>query len=149
MAISQKCQYAVRALLELAKQHGRAVLQTDEIAARQAIPPRFLGNILNELRAAGLVAARRGPRGGFLLACDPRELTVGRVIRLIDGPLDPVRCVKGPEQADCPLKDRCSLVRLWDDAKSAVEAVYDGATFAELARQEAELDRQQTADYCI
>lgn len=149
MGISQKCQYAVRALLELAKRHGRAIVQTDEIAARQAIPPRFLGNILNELRTAGLVAARRGPHGGFLLACDPRQLTVGRVIRLVDGPLDPVRCSKGPDKPDCPLKDRCSLVQLWEEAKSAVEAVYDGATFADLAQREVELDRQRSADYCI
>src|SRR5664280_658065 len=116
MGISQKCQYAVRALLELAKRHGRGIVQTDEIAAKQAIPPRFLGNILNELRAAGLVTARRGPHGGFLLACDPKELTVGRVIRLIDGPLDPVRCTKASDQTDCPLKDRCSLVELWEQA---------------------------------
>ncbi len=149
MSISQKCQYAVRALLELSKQSGRTPLRSGEIAAKQAIPPRFLENILNELKTAGLVEARRGVQGGFLLACKPEELTVGRVIRLVDGPLDPVRCTKGADQRDCPLRDRCSLLQLWEEAKAAVEAVYDRATFAELAKREGLLDRQQTADYCI
>jgi len=149
MSISQKCQYAVRALLELSKRSGQAPMRSGEIAAKQAIPARFLENILNELKTAGLVEARRGAQGGFLLACKPEQLTVGRVIRLVDGSLDPVRCRKGPDQRDCPLKDRCSLLQLWEEAKAAVEAVYDRATFADLAKREISLDRQQTAEYCI
>jgi Rrf2 family cysteine metabolism transcriptional repressor len=161
MTVSQKCQYAVRALLELAKRSGQTPVRSGEIAARQAIPPRFLENILNELKTAGLVEAHRGSRGGFVLACKPEQLTVGRVIRLVDGPLDPVRCtrdatqadgttsVKGPAQRDCPLKDRCSLLGLWQEAKTAVEAVYDRTTFAELAKRENELDRNPVAEYCI
>ncbi len=149
MGISQKCQYAVRALLELAKRPDQTPVPTAEIANRQAIPQRFLEVILNELKAVGLVEARRGPRGGFLLACDPEELTVGRVIRLIEGSLDPVRCTRGPDQRDCALSDRCSLLELWQKAKAAVEAVYDGATFADLARRENELERQPVTDYSI
>ncbi|NLX57754.1 MAG: Rrf2 family transcriptional regulator [Phycisphaerae bacterium] len=149
MSISQKCQYAIRALLELAKRSDQVPVRSSEIAAKQAIPQRFLENILNELKTAGLVEARRGVQGGFVLACKPDILTVGRVIRLVDGSLDPVRCTKGPDQRDCPLKDRCSLLQLWEEAKAAVEAVYDRATFAELAKRENAVDRQQTAEYCI
>ena len=158
MTVSQKCQYAVRALLELAKRSGQTPVRSGEIAARQAIPPRFLENILNELKNAGLVEAHSGSRGGFVLACKPEQLTVGRVIRLVDGPLDPVRCTKdttgtsdskGAAQRDCPLKDRCSLIGLWQEAKTAVEAVYDRTTFAELSKRENELDRNPVAEYCI
>lgn len=149
MSVSQKCQYAIRALLELAKRYGQAPVRSGEIAARQAIPPRFLENILNELKTAGLVEARRGVHGGFQLACPPEELTVGRVIRVVDGPMDPVRCTKDPSQTDCALRDRCSLLQLWAQAKAAVEAVYDGTTFAELARRELALDRSTAAEYCI
>jgi len=68
MTVSQKCQYAVRALLELAKRSGQTPVRSGEIAARQAIPPRFLENILNELKNAGLVEAHRGSREVFVLA---------------------------------------------------------------------------------
>jgi Rrf2 family protein len=149
MSISQKCQYAVRALLELAKRYGQAPVPSGEVAARQAIPQRFLENILNELKTAGLVDARRGVQGGFGLACKPEELTVGRVIRLVDGPLDPVRCTKGPAGRDCPLKERCSLLAVWQEAKAAVEAVYDRVTFAELAKRERAVERSFVAEYCI
>jgi Rrf2 family cysteine metabolism transcriptional repressor len=149
VSISQKCQYAVRALLELAKRSDQTPVRSGEIAASQAIPPRFLENILNELKTAGLVEARRGVQGGFVLACKPEDLTVGRVIRLVDGSLDPVRCTKGSDRRDCPLKDRCSLLQLWEEAKAAVEAVYDRATFAELARRDKAADGREKSDYCI
>jgi Rrf2 family protein len=149
MSVSQKCQYAVRALLELSKRYGRPFVRSGEIAQRQAIPPRFLVNILNELKNAGLVAARRGAQGGFTLACRPQELTVGQVIRLVDGPLDAVKCTKGASQRDCPLKEKCSLLQLWEEAKAAVEAVYDGTTFADLAAREIALERQEATEYCI
>lgn len=149
MSISQKCQYAVRAMLELAKRHGQGPVRSQDIAASQAIPQRFLENILNELKSAGLVEAQRGPQGGFLLARNPEELTVGTVVRTIDGPVGPVRCTRGGEQKDCPLADRCSLLELWQRAKQAVEEVYDGANFADLAQKEMALDRRHTPDYCI
>ena len=149
MNISQKCQYAVRALLELAKRYGQPPVRSGEIAAQQAIPPRFLENILNELKTAGLVDARRGARGGFQLACKPKQLTVGRIIRLIEGPLDPVRCIRDRDSASCPLRDRCSLIDLWNEAKEAVEKVYDSATFEDLVNREKDLDRRGVADYCI
>jgi Rrf2 family transcriptional regulator, cysteine metabolism repressor len=149
MSISQKCQYAVRALLELAKRNGQSSIRSSQIAARQAIPPRFLVNILTELKAAGLVEARRGAHGGFVLAVRPEELTVGQVIRLVDGPLDQVSCTQGSAQRDCPLKDRCSLLQLWQQAKTAVESVYDGATFADLAARELALEHSAAAEYTI
>jgi Rrf2 family transcriptional regulator, cysteine metabolism repressor len=149
MSISQKCQYAVRAILELSKHYGRTPLKSGEIASRQAVPPRFLEVILNELKTAGIVEARRGARGGFLLACKPEDLTVGRVIRLVDGPLDPVRCTGDLGSSYCPLRDKCSLIVLWSEAKAAVEAVYDNATFAQLAQREIAMNRHQVEEYCI
>jgi Rrf2 family protein len=136
-------------MLELAKRHGQGPVRSADIAATQAIPQRFLENILNELKSSGLVEAHRGPQGGFVLACDPEELTVGRVIRLVDGPLDPVKCTRTNDQRDCPLTDRCSLLGVWQQAKEAVESVYDNVTFADLARQEISADDKKTVDFCI
>ncbi len=137
MYVSQKCQYAIRALMDLAKRHGQGPVPTSATALSQAVPQRFLEVIMNELKAHGLVVSRRGVRGGYELVRDPSGLTVGEVIRLIDGPLDPVRCTQDWEGVCCPLKDGCSLIDLWRRAKQAVEAVYDGMTIAQLAAAEA------------
>lgn len=149
MNLSQKCQYAVRAVLELAKRYGQGAIPAAEIAASQAIPQRFLEVILNELKPGGLVASRRGVQGGYYLARDPGEITVGEVIRQVEGPLDPVRCSGQTPDEACPLRDECTLVDLWAQARTALEAVYDGTTFRQLAQRQAELRRTRGVDYTI
>jgi len=149
MNLSQKCQYAVRAVLELAKQYGQGPVAISQIAASQAIPQRFLENILNELRPTGLIESRRGIQGGYLLAKDPSAVTVGEVIRLVEGPLDPVRCIGDRNAPCCPLKESCALIGLWNRAKAAVEAVYDGTSFHDLIEEEKTLNRAAIIDYSI
>ena len=148
MSISQKCQYAVRATLELAKHYGQGPIPISEIASSQAIPARFLENILNEMRQGGFVESRRGVQGGYFLLADPKELNVGRVIRFVDGPFDPVKCI-GEQSNPCPLKGQCSLIDLWMKAKEAVEEVYDTITFHDLVEKERKLDRSRVLEYCI
>ncbi|OHB63862.1 MAG: hypothetical protein A2Y77_09245 [Planctomycetes bacterium RBG_13_62_9] len=149
MNLSQKCQYAVRAVLELAKSYGQGPVAISEIATNQAIPQRFLENILNELRPTGLVQSRRGIQGGYLLAKDPSTITVGEIIRLVEGPLDPVKCVGNQNIECCPLKEKCSLIHLWNRAKAAVEEVYDSVTFKQLVDEERELERANVVDFSI
>jgi Rrf2 family transcriptional regulator, cysteine metabolism repressor len=149
MTISQKCQYAVRAILELAKGFGKGPIKVGHIAARQDIPPRFLEGILNELRQGGFVQSQRGAQGGYMLMMRPDEISVGQIIRFVDGPLDPVACISNKKGAGCPLMARCALVDLWTRARQALEEGYDGTTFEELARKEADLDRSRIHDYCI
>jgi Rrf2 family cysteine metabolism transcriptional repressor len=147
--LSQKCQYAIRAILELAKHYGEGPIAISQIAVSQAIPQRFLENILNELRPTGLIESRRGIQGGYLLARDPATISVGEIIRLVEGPLDPVKCIGDRNGPCCPLKNDCSLFHLWTRAKEAVEAVYDNASFQELVDEEKELSRAAILDYCI
>jgi len=147
--LSQKCQYAVRAVLELAKHYGQGPVAISQIAANQAIPQRFLENILNELRPTGLIESRRGIQGGYLLARDPATISVGEIIRLVEGPLDPVKCMTDKNSPSCPLKDNCSLIHLWSRAKAAIEEVYDNANFRDLVEEERKLSRSTVIDYCI
>lgn len=149
MNLSQKCQYAIRAILELAKHYGEGPVVISQIAANQAIPQRFLENILNELRPTGLIESRRGMQGGYLLTRDPADISVGEIIRLVDGPLDPVKCIGDRNGPCCPIKDNCALFHLWTRAKEAVEEVYDNASFRDLVDQERKLDRSAVLDYCI
>ena len=147
MQLSQKCQYALRAMYELAIRFGRGPASVSEVAAAQAIPPKFLELILGQLRRCGLVISRRGSQGGYELACHPREATVGQVIRLIEGPLAPVSCVAGEAEPDCPLHGRCAFMGLWQRASEAISGVYDNTSFEDLlAEQQA---GAETPNYCI
>jgi len=149
MNVSQKCQYAIRSILELAKRYGMKPTSISEIAAKQVIPPRFLEIILNELRQGSFVDSRRGVQGGYMLRVNPRDLTVGQIIRFVDGPLEPVKCIGEKNNAKCPLRNQCSLIFLWMKAKEAVESVYDGTTFQSLVEQERALEKATVIDYTI
>lgn len=141
MSLSLKCQYAVRALFELAKREGRGLIRLREIADEQHIPRRFLENILNELRQGGFVASKRGKDGGFRLNRSPDEISVGDVVRFIEDSMHPVECL---DRHVCPLTGRCIFISLWDEAKKALEHVYDEKKLSDLVREDAEnLARQE------
>jgi len=147
MQVSQKCQYALRAVYELAKRRGEGPATAPDIARAQAIPPKFLELILQELRQAGLIESRRGPQGGYLLAGDPRALTVGQVIRLIEGPFAPVSCIAAGDPGAPGPWGRCAFLNMWERAHSAVAGVLDATTFQDLI--EAEREVAFVPNYCI
>lgn len=149
MSVSRKCQYALRGVFELAKRYGTGPTSVSEIAAAQEIPVRFLELILRELKQAGLLDSQRGPRGGYVLAADPRALTVGEVVRFIDGPLGPVDCVAEGEGAACGLQGRCAFLGLWRRVRDAVADVYDSTTFQDLIDEEAALREAYVPSYTI
>jgi Rrf2 family protein len=149
MGVSLKCQYALRALFELAKREGEGLTRLTEIAEMQAIPPRFLENILNQLRQGGFVESRRGKDGGFLLLRPARDITVGEIVRFIEGPIHPVGCAGENPTHKCPLIGHCVFMGLWDHARSALESVYDGKTLKDLVDEDKLLVTQPTSDYCI
>ena len=151
MNLSNKCQYAVRAILELSKQYGRAAIPASEVAVAQVVPQRFLELILNELKTSGLVDSKRGAQGGFFLTTSPNQITVGQIIRIMEGPLDPVRCSldQGEGAECCALRDTCVLINLWNRARMAAEEVYDSVTFADLVREEEELVKKDVLNYNI
>jgi len=149
MNLSQKCQYALRALFELATRQGQGPVPTGEIAEAQAIPPRFLELILAQLKQAGYVESQRGARGGYQLAVPPGALTVGEIIRYVEGPLGPVKCLASSDQADCPLLGRCVFLGLWERAHEAVSQVYDTTSLQDLIDQAGASEGRYVASYCI
>ncbi len=149
MNISRKCQYGLRAIFELAKRQGLGPTTVGQIAEVQAIPPRFLELILGQLRQGGFVESRRGIHGGYLLAVSPETLSIGQIIRFIDGPLAPVRCVAGNKKKDCPLYGGCAFLSTWRRAADAVAQVYDETTFEDLMNEERTASEKYVASYCI
>lgn len=136
MAITQKCQYALRAIYELALRQNEGPCKIGNIAESQSIPVRFLENILNSLKSAGLVDSARGKDGGYYLLRKADSITVGEVIRFVQGPLGPVECTTRIDD-DCDFYNDCVFRPLWDNARKALEDVYDGTTFQDLVDQSA------------
>lgn len=149
MFLSQRCQYAVRAVFELARHEGRGPVKIADVAEAQAIPVRFLEVILNELKQGGFVESRRGKHGGYMLARAPAALTVGDIVRFVEGPLGPVDCVVDRDDADCPLLDGCVLMPVWRRAREAVSKVYDGTSFQDLLDEHARQGREYVPSYMI
>ena len=151
MSVSQKCQYALRALFELAKRDTEQPTAMTQIAQAQAIPPKFLELILSELRQGGFVESQRGRGGGYILRSKPDELTVGTIIRFVDGPVAPVKCIAGdsPSDTTCALFGSCAFVDMWSRARDAVASVYDNTTFQDLIDKERLGAEAQANTYCI
>lgn len=138
MQVSQKCQYALRAILELSLREGEGPVKIAEIAKSQAIPPRFLEVILGQLKQGKFVRSKRGNDGGYELARSPSELTVGELIRFIEGPIGPVECVRDKVADDdmCSLYGQCVLMPMWEKVRNAVSDVYDNTTLQNLVDEE-------------
>lgn len=149
MSVSQKCQYALRALFELAKRQGQGPVSVAQLAEAQAIPPRFLELIVQQLRQAGYVDSRRGIQGGYQLAVSPERLTVADIIRLVDGGLAPVPCVIDENNSQCSLLGRCAFMGLWRRASEALRQVYETTTLQNLIDEEKLTSANQAPDYCI
>lgn len=130
MRVTAKVDYAVRAALELAGADG-GPLKGEEISAAQDIPINFLENILGELRNARIVRTQRGPSGGYWLTRPADEITIGEIIRAVEGPLASVRG-QPPEtvEYDGPAS---ALQTLWIALRSNLRAVLDEATLAQVA----------------
>lgn len=137
--LSRKAKYALRALSVLAQAQPEQ-LQARVIAQQAAVPEKFLETILVELKNAGLVSSRRGTDGGHSLARPAGQIMVGEIIRVIDGPIAPIRCASITAYqpcADCADPDGCALRLLMGDVRDAMAAVIDQCSLQQLAMQEA------------
>ena len=149
MVPSQKAEYAVRAVFELAKREGSGPVKAVRIASAQIVPPRFLENILGQLRQAGIIESARGKEGGYLLARSSRELTVGDVMRALQGPMPAADCVDGTAGRECALRPGCVLLPMWERAHDAMMDVYDGTTFQDLLERERVANERTAVNYSI
>jgi Rrf2 family protein len=133
LKVSQKLEYAMRAMIELAQRRDEAALvPAREIAERQQVPLRFLEQQLGALSKAGLVESFRGAGGGCRLARDPAEITVAEIADAIEGQIYPMFCLE-PSDHTCFQDARCGLQGFWADVAAAVQRVFRETTVADLA----------------
>ena len=136
MKISKRGEYALRALIDLgiASELGWPMLQVSELATKEKLPIKFLEQIFTQLKTAGYVKSRRGKFGGYSLARPMNRIKFGEVIRLIDGPLAPIRCVSQTsyERCSCPDEAHCGLRILMFDVRNAISTILDRYTLADI-----------------
>ena len=150
MLVSQKSQYALRAVFELTKRLGQGPVKIAQIAQIQAIPTRFLEVILSQLKQGGFVESRRGNEGGYMLARKPGNLSVGEVIEFVQGPVGPIDCISGSSKAgECPLYGGCVFMSMWQEVKDAISIVYDKTKFSDLVEKERMMADEYVPCYSI
>jgi Rrf2 family protein len=134
MRISAKGEYAVKAMLDLALHSGKGLIPIQEIASRQGIPQRYLEQVLLLLKRAGFLTSKRGSAGGYNLMRPAQEITVGEVIRAIEGSLVPLD--SGRRRGRGSVQDQSGdLHELWRKVSDAVSEVLDRTTFADLCEK--------------
>ncbi len=131
MRVSAKADYALRACIELAAAEGEGPLKGEQLAGAQEVPPKFLENILGDLRHGGIVRSQRGAEGGYWLARPAAEITLAQVIRAVEGPLANVRGVR-PESIEYagaaePLRE------VWIAVRASLRSVLEEVTLADVA----------------
>lgn len=136
MKLSKKGEYALRSLINLgiAAEVERTLVQVSELAESEQLPVKFLEQILQALKEEGLVVSARGKFGGYRLAKPAREITIGQVVRSIDGPLAPIGCVSQTayEKCTCPDEEHCGLRMLMLDVRNAIAGILDRYTLADV-----------------
>jgi len=131
--VSKKCEYALRAIFELARTDSKYPTKIQDIASAQGIPPRFLEVILVELKHGGFVLSKRGNSGGYVLARESGDITVGEVIQFFQGGRK--RASHGGPSANDRVGD-LAFLRLWERAYTAISEVYGQTTFENLVQDD-------------
>jgi len=129
LRFTKRADYGLMAIHYIAINDGFGAVSAKRIAEEFTIPPELMAKILQRLAKQGLIASTNGPKGGYALARRPTEITVGQVIRALEGPINIVWC---REDADCPQMERCNLRRPVHKIQAAISQVLDTMSLAEL-----------------
>ena len=144
MKISTQGRYGLRALVDLAVNESAGAIPLREISQREDISERYLEQLFAKLRKAGIVSSVRGAHGGYKLNRDPGEITVGDVMRVLEGDLAPVDCTKENVEDRCEHANRCVTNEIWREIKEKIEEVVDNRTLEELKERALEIKQEES-----
>lgn len=148
MRLSKRGEYGIRSMLYMAKNSRPGELvQLKQIAAKENIPVKYLEQILLALRHAGLLHSRMGIGGGYYLAKPAESISLGQIVRTLDGPLAPVNCVSqmAYEPCDCPDEQTCSLRLAMLDVRNSISNVLDNTSLDDVVSRSSRSDRTATS----
>ena len=136
--LSKKTKYGLQALLFLAREYGEGPVLISELAQRERIPKKFLEYILLQLKNAGVLQSRKGKGGGYSLAKPPAEISVGRAVRILEGPLAPVPCVSVMAYEKCPEcldEQTCGIRLVMKDVRDAIAEILDHTSLHDMLQR--------------
>lgn len=149
MKISFRGDYALKAILDLSLHYNKGLVRIQEIAKRQDIPIKYLEQILLALKGAGYLSSQRGAKGGYYLAKNPKNITLGEIIRLMEGPISPITCVSKSCFKRCNEETKCVFRPLWNKIRLLNEEVVDQTSFADMCRDYEEKNKEKSDMYYI
>jgi Rrf2 family protein len=149
MKVSLRATYGIMAAVDLAMHLGTAPVQAKSIARRQAIPARFLEQVLHSMKKAGLVSSLRGAQGGYLLSKKPSEVSIAEILEALDGPLLPPLGGAGRAQVRRLGKPELLLGKVWEQVYQAERQVLEAISVEKLAGQQRVLEQERSLMYHI
>lgn len=141
MRLSTKGRYGVKAMFDLAQHNGEGPVSLKNVAERQGISEHYLEQLISGLRKAGLVKSVRGAQGGYTLAKEPAKITVGDIIRVLEGPIGPVDCVAEEDPEICDKADCCVTRGIWEKVRDSIAEVLDSITLEDMVKDAERLQR--------
>lgn len=133
MKITKKGEYALRALVDLALNYKKGIRQIHDIVKNENIPEKFLEQIFILLKNAGIVQSKRGVKGGYYLSRSPDKISLGEIIRVVDGPLSPIECINNT--LNCPKELTCGIRSIMMDVGNLTAEILDKITLAEVCKR--------------
>lgn len=149
MKLSTKGRYGVKAMLDLAIHYAEGQIALKSIAERQGISENYLEQLFATLKKSGLVKSIRGSQGGYFLANNPKDISIGDILRALEGSLAPVDCVMEQEPADCCRSDSCATKIIWEKMRDKINEVVDSITLNDLVEEYKKINNKDDYMYYI
>lgn len=144
--ISKKTKYGLQAVLALARVYGEGPVLIADLAEQERVPRKFLEAILLQLKNVGILSSRKGKGGGYVLGKAPEEISVGQVVRILDGPLAPVECVSVTAYrpcTECRDERTCGIRLVMKDVRDAIADILDHTSLADVLKRSEDVLQQQ------
>lgn len=145
MRLSTRGYYGLKAMFDLAQHYGPNPITLKSVAQRQRLSEHYLEQLMSMLRKVGLVKSFRGSQGGYILAREPSQITVGEIVRALEGPIAPVYCVNEEEPGGCDESEYCITRTVWVKVRDGIVEILDSISLGDLCREAEEAKRARKA----
>ncbi len=149
MRISYKTDYALKVIIHLADIYPDRMDHIKDISAAQDIPQKFLEQVLLLLKKGGFVMSKKGPKGGYFLKKAPDQISMGDIIKYIDGSVSPISCIDKGNEGSCDFSPFCVFKPVFKNVEKAISNIIDNKSFKELLQEQKNLKENSTLDFQI
>jgi Rrf2 family transcriptional regulator, cysteine metabolism repressor len=149
MKVTYKGDYALKVILDLASYYPGELVHIEDIAKRQDIPQNYLEQILIMLKKGGFIQSKKGPNGGYCLTRPPKKITLGEVIRFIEGTVYPISCIDPEASQTCAEVNQCVFSDIWREVGDSISSIIDKVDFEQLKEKANKLKQKAAITFHI